>query len=50
MGDIQISIAALPVSVALLNAIDELEPERWTNDGTVNRLRALCEFRRRLEV
>jgi CPA1 family monovalent cation:H+ antiporter len=39
--------ARLVIARAALDRVDELEPEDWTRDGTVERVRRLYEFRQR---
>src|ERR687887_2830424 len=39
--------ARLVIARAALDRVDELEGEAWTRDGTVERVRALYEFRQR---
>ena len=39
--------ARLVIARAALDRVDELESEDWTRDGTVERVRAVYEFRRR---
>jgi CPA1 family monovalent cation:H+ antiporter len=39
--------ARLAIARAALDRVDELEEEEWTQDGTIERVRALYNFRRR---